>query len=263
MATVALVLTGCPSTDAEPDQAGITEAATPDGGFFAQPTPTEVPGTATSPPDTPPVPYIPAGRVGDQQAYDDLIARLSLELPDDLAASAPWPDLRHADPTVAQRQIFAFWIWVTENAPQSVLADAIVHPDGPARPYPVQVFAELQSNGHLERRPNGTYEVLDQTVATFESTDLPLWLARNVPEPAVVVWYNDRSGPVQTIDDQGRVVTESLPTPLRDWLAIMVQTDVGWLLWVDELIDISETELQRPDLPAPGSARPTPSARDV
>ena len=88
-------------------------------------------------------------------------------------------------------------------------------------------------------------------VVTFESAGLPLWLGRDVPDDAVVVYYSDNSGPTEVTDrDTGEVLAVLPGVQTRTWLSIMVPTDVGWQLWRDQLLDASNG-LEVPDVPPP------------
>lgn len=221
-------------------------------------------GSAAPQPDTPdpePVPYVPAGRPGSAEAYDELIARLDGEIPAELRNEVPWPDLRNPDPVVAQRQIFDMWIWMAANYPEPVLVEVLTAPASPSRLEVVSIFGELDRAGELEERLGQPYRAFDHLVVTFESAGLPLWLARDVPEDAVVVYYSDNSGPTAVTDrETGDFLYERPGVPTRAWLSIMVPTDVGWQLWRDQLIEPNDSELETPDLPPPGAdgERPQP-----
>lgn len=196
--------------------------------------------------------FVPAGRVGSADAYDELIDRLSEHVPVRLRAEVPWPDLRNADPTIAQRDIFRLWIWMLENHPDPRLIDAIAAPDSPDRVTVAGVFGELAVANQLNVRLAAPYRAYDQRAVTWESAGLPLWLTRDVPEPAVVLYYRDDSGPATRIDRDTGAVINSSPSPgARSWVSIMVETDVGWLLWRDTEIDRGDPELDFPEIEKP------------
>jgi hypothetical protein len=195
-----------------------------------------------------PVPFVPAGRVGDSQAYDDLITALEVDIPAELRSSVPWPDIRNADPAVAQLQIFDLWIWMNETHPDPRLVDLLAAPESPNRGDIVQGFADLLSSNQLAVRTGAPYRAFNQQAITFESAGLPLWLTRDVPDHAVVIYYSDESGPTEHRDRDTGAVLDTIPgIPTRNWVSIMVETDVGWLLWRDQVIDSSTTDLETPD----------------
>lgn len=241
-------------SEGEPAAATSTATSTPE----SLPEPTGpphagLPGTPEIPASEPePVPYVPAGRPGSDAAYDEMIARLEQLVPAELRGQVPWPDLRDPDPVVAQTQIFDLWIWMAANLTEPQLVEIMAAPGSPSRETVVSVFGRLERDRVFEERNGQPYRAFDHLVVTFESAGLPLWLARDVPEDAVVVYYSDSSGPVDVIDQEsGSVLAVEPGVPVRTWLAIMVPTDVGWQLWRDQLIDPSDTELQVPDVPPP------------
>lgn len=226
---------------------------------FSTPTSTaesapEAPAQADPPAavDPEPLPYVPAGRPGSAAAYDEMISRLEQLVPGDLRRQVPWPDLRNPDPVAAQTAIFDLWIWMAANLTEPQLVEVMTAPASPSRETVVSVFGRLQREGVFEERNAEPYRAFDHRVITFESAGLPLWLARDVPGDAVVVYYSDSSGPVEILDQDTRSVLDVEPgLPARTWLAIMVPTDVGWQMWRDQLIDPSDAELQVPDVPPP------------
>lgn len=247
-----LLLASC-SADTTLDQADSS----------AQDEPTVAPGPTQDEvtPDSPdldedaaesaPVPYIPAGRPGSAADYDELISRLEQEVPAELRNEVPWPDLRNPDPTRVQIEIFDLWIWMTANLPEPKLVEVMTVPGSPSREDVVAVFGRLDRNNQLEIRTAQPYQAFDHVVVTFESAGLPLWLGRDVPDDAVVVYYSDNSGPVDVIDrDTREFITRFPPTSTRSWLSIMVPTDVGWQIWRDQLLDASNG-LEVPDVPPP------------
>lgn len=245
---------------------GSSSADASDDAEAAAPTPANENAVGEDDPPEPtvdPEPFIPAGRVGDADSYAELTTALEALVPPELRAGVPWPDLRNPDPVVAQLDIFAMWIWMTENNPDPVLIDVIAHPDGPNREEVAAIFGELHVRDQVEVRTQAPYRAFDHRVVTFESAGLPLWLARDVPTPeqAVVVYYSDDSGPVERRDRiSGEVFETRAATSTRSWVSIMVPTDVGWLLWRDELIEPGDPELEIPDLelPAPDDGQPRP-----
>jgi len=207
-----------------------------------------------------PQPYIPAGQPGTAQAYDEMVERLSAELPAELHDEVPWPDLRNPDPSVAQIEIFEMWIWMAEHYPDPALVEALSAPASPSREQVTGIFGRQEASNVLNLRLGNGYQAFDHVVVTFDSAGLPLWLARDVPEDAVVVYYRDSSGPMEVVDrDTGAPLEMQPPVPTRSWLAIMVPTDVGWQLYRDELIDISRG-LVTPDVPPPPG--PSDDARE-
>lgn len=208
--------------------------------------------------------YVPAGQPGSAAAYADMISRLEQLVPAELRTQVPWPDLRNPNPIVAQIEIFDLWIWMTENLPEPQLVEIMAAPGSPSRSQITGVFGELEALGVLERRRGQPYRAFDHRVVTFETAGLPLWLTRDVPEDAVVVYYRDSSGPVEVIDrDTNAVVDGYEAVPVRAWLSIMVPTDVGWQLWRDQLIEPNDSELQVPDVPPPPGAESEPRPPDV
>jgi hypothetical protein len=223
------------------------------------------------PPDaaTPPVPspkpdpqrFVPSGRVGSEAAYNALIAELEPKIPAELRSSVPWPDLRNPDPAVAQLEIFAMWIWMQEHVPDPVLIDVLAARDGPTREEIASIFGELDRLNQIEVRPEAPYRAFDQRAVTHASAGLPLWLSRDVPDDAVVIYYSDNSGPVEVRDrDTGEVIERRAGIATRTWLSIMVPTEVGWLLWRDALIDPSNPDVEVPDfaVPDPDASKPKP-----
>lgn len=261
----ALVLTACAGTTATIDDAAEAEAGsapeapspTPDAAT-PEPRTSEpaVPDPSTpAAPETPevePVPFRPAGPIGTVEAYDALIAEIEAELPADIRAKVPWPDLRNPDPAQVQVEIFDLWIWVIENHPDSVFAQAIGAPGSPSREETAGVFGEIQFDNELHIREGAPYVAFDHRVVTFESAGLPLWLGRDVPADAVVVYYQDRSGTTTVRDrDTGEVLDLYGGAGARQWLSIMVPTEAGWMLFRDQLIERGDSELEVPPLPSP------------
>ena len=202
-----------------------------------------------------PVPYIPAGKPGSADDYIELITRLEQLVPAALRNEVPWPDLRNPNPIVAQIEIFNLWIWMGANLSEPQLVEVMAAPGSPSRELVVSVFGEIERAGIFEIRNGQQYEAFDHLVVTFESAGLPMWLARDVPADAVVIYYSDSSGPVDIVDQDTGAILEVQPGfPSRTWLSIMVPTDVGWLLWRDELIEPSDSELEVPDIPPPPGA---------
>lgn len=229
------------------DASPIAPAPTPD---------TSVDGEEPDPPaleaEPVPVPFVPGGRPGSAVDYDAMVGRLEQLVPANLRNDVPWPDLRDPDPVVAQTEIFDFWIWMAANLTEPQLVEVMSAPNSPSRDTVVGVFGRLQRENVFEERNSQPYRAFDHRVITFESADLPLWLARDVPADAVVVYYSDNSGPVDIIDQESGALLAMEPGfPTRTWLAIMVPTDVGWQLWRDQLIDPSDDELRVPDVPPP------------
>lgn len=229
----------------------------------AEATPTVDPGRSAEAPTLAPdpVPFIPSGQVGSAEAYTQMISRLEAEIPPALRAEVPWPDLRTPDPAAAQQQIFDMWIWMTENNPDPILIDVLAAPGSPTRERIAPIFWQLDLNDQIEVRTGAPYRAFDHVVVTMDSAGLPLWLIRDVPENAVVVYYSDNSGPIDVRDRETAAVFETMPgVETRSWVSLMVPTEVGWLLWRDELIDPSDSELEIPDLtvPGPASGQPKP-----
>ena len=237
------------------------EDPNPTPGFALAPTPTALPDTTAEAPNQEPVAYVPAGQPGTAQGYAELIKRLERVVPSNLRRQVPWPDLRTANPIVAQIEIFDLWIWMAENLTEPQLAEIMAAPGSPSRESIVSIFGNLKSQNIFESRPGQQYEAFGHQVVTFESAGLPLWLRRGVPADAVVVYYSDRSGPINIVDqDSEAIVSTQLEIPTRSWLSIMAPTDVGWQLWRDQLIEPNDAELQVPDIsPPPGAdADPRP-----
>ena len=205
------------------------------------------------PPEPPePVPYRPAGPIGSADAYNSLIAEIEAELPAAIRADVPWPDLRHPDPAQAQVEIFDLWIWVIEHHPDPAFANAMAAPDSPSRADTAVVFGEMKDADELHMREQAPYVAFDHRVVTFESAGLPLWLARDVPADAVVVYYQDQSGPTVVRDrDSGESRYVYGEHAARQWLSIMVPTEAGWMLFRDQLIERGDSELDVPALPDP------------
>lgn len=225
-----------PSEPAQPDQPDA-DAAEPDARTEAE---------------IEPQPFIPAGPVGGADAYNELVSRLEDDVPPELRGQVPWPDLRNPNPIITQIEIFELWIWMAENHPEPRLVEMMAAPDSPSRSTIVGIFGSIQADNAFEVRTGGGYQAFDHRVVTFESAGLPLWLGRDVPEDAVVVYYTDQSGPVQVFDqDSGELRLTQDPVSPRDWLSIMVPTDAGWQLWRDQLIEPGDPELQTPDVPPP------------
>lgn len=255
LVVAACLFAGCSS------QADVASAEPP----AATPRPTLAPAPSAPPDANPdqadpePVPYIPAGRPGDADAYAGLIAKLEQVVPDEFHNQVPWPDLRNPNPIVAQIEIFELWIWMAENLTETQLVEVMAAPGSPSRETVVSVFGNLQTQNIFEVRTGAPYEAFDHLVVTFESAGLPLWLGRDVPADAVVVYYRDNSGPVDIVDqDSGVTIMNQPAVPTRAWLSIMVPTDVGWQLWRDQIIEPNDAELQTPDVPPPPGADATP-----
>jgi len=235
----------------EPDaDTGAPDDRSPDG----QPHDTE-----PAVPDEPkpePQPYVPVGQPGTAQAYDELVDGLQPLIPAALQNQVPWPDLRNPNPIIAQQQIFEMWIWMAEFVPEPELVAVLAAPGSPSREEVAGLFAQIKEQGVLRERVGNGYRAYEHTVVTFESAGLPLWLAQDVPEDAVIVYYSDDSGPVDVTDrETGEPLYQESPTPTRRWLSIMVPTDVGWQLYRDQLID-SSRGLETPDVPPPPSTNP-------
>ena len=248
-AVVAVSCSGEATLEAADESAQEEPAAEPTPRSEQQPEPTAEPLPEADDPE--PVPYVPAGRPGSAEAYSEMIDRLAADIPADLRSDVPWPDLRNPDPVVAQIEIFELWIWMAANYPEPELVEVMAAPGSPSREEIVGVFGALDRRNELERRTGQGYQAFDHLVVTFESSGLPLWLGRDVPEDAVVVYYSDNSGPTEVTDrDTGEVLTILPGVATRTWLSIMVPTDVGWQLWRDQLLDASNG-LEVPDVPPP------------
>lgn len=216
------------------------------------PTPAPADDAQPDSPEAEPQPYIPAGSPGSASAYADLVVELEELVPQELHAHVPWPDLRNPNPIVAQTDIFDLWIWMAETLTEPQLVEIMAAPGSPSRETVVSVFGSLQSQNIFEVRPGQPYRAFDHRVVTFESAGLPLWLARDVPDGAVVVYYSDSSGVVDVLDqDSGEIMRQQSAIGTRVWLSIMVPTDVGWQLWRDQLIEANDPELEVPDVPPP------------
>lgn len=243
------VLVGCAGSDPIAD-AAAQAAASP------TPEPTSIAMPEASP-DVPPQPYLPAGPVGNADAYDALVSELAQEIPFALRSEVPWPDLRHPDPVQAQLAIFELWIWMAATNPEPALAPVMGAPGSPSRSEIAGIFGELDASNELHSREQQPYRAFDHRVVTFATAGLPLWLARDVPDDAVVIYYKDESGPT-TIRDRasGNVLDIDRSVATRQWLSIMVPTDVGWLLYRDQLIEPGNLELPLPDSADPDARTP-------
>ena len=252
----AALLAGCSGTTATiADETAASSEATvaPES---VSPDPTTTPDSSPDV-ETEPVPYRPTGRVGSAEAYNSLIAEIEAEIPDDLHRQIPWPDLRNPDPAQVQIEIFDLWIWVIENHPDPAFARAMSAPESPSREETTGVFGEIKADNELHVREGSPYVAFDHRVVTFESAGLPLWLGRDVPDDAVVVYYQDQSGPTTIRDrDTGEMIGAYGGPSARQWLSIMVPTEAGWLLFRDQLIEPGDTELDVPALPDPETVDP-------
>jgi len=265
LAVLALIASACngdqttigDDADASPTPESAVAPADPDQRAEADDT---TPGTTPSPE---PVPYIPAGSPGSAQSYAELIVDLESEVPAELRGQVPWPDLRNPNPIVAQQEIFELWIWMAATYPNPDLVAVMTAPGSPSREEVVSVFGKIDGSGNLETRTGAPYVAFDHVVVTFASAGLPLWLSRDVPEDAVVVYYSDQSGPTTiTNRETGEIIEVRPQVGTRAWLSIMVPTDVGWQLWRDQLIEPNDPELQTPDVPPPPAEtddRPSPA----
>lgn len=209
-----------------------------------------------SEPDVAPERFVPSGPVGDAEAYEQLIDQLAQELPAHLRDHVPWPDIGNPDPVVAQLAIFELWVWVTANHPAPDLARVMAVEASPSRDTVVEIFSRLRTENLLMVRPADPYRAFDHRAVTLESAGLPLWLTYDVPADAVVLYYQDQSGPAEFHDADTLEVLDRKPAiEARQWLSIMVPTEVGWQLYRDELIEPFDHELEVPDVgpPAPGT----------
>ena len=259
LAVAACLLASC---TASTESAGSgTLAATP-----APTTPASLdsPDSPVAPAYDEPQAYVPAGRPGDAASYAELVDTLTQIVPIELRGEVPWPDLRHPDPIVAQTEIFDLWIWMVESLTEPQLVEIMAAPGSPSRGTVVSVFGSLSAQNVFEVRPKQPYRAFDHLVVTFESAGLPLWLARDVPDDAVVIYYSDNSGPVDVIDQDTReIVRQQSGIDTRVWLSIMVPTDVGWRLWRDQLIEPSSPDLRVPEVPPLPSSDPVPRAPEL
>lgn len=209
------------------------------------------PDAAPAEPPVDPVPYLPASKPGQADSYQQLVEQLEAIVPSELRSQVPWPDIRDPNPINAQVQIFELWVWMAAELTEPELVQIMTAPGSPSREDVTGVFGRLESDQLFQHRLGSGYQAFDHRVVTFESAGLPLWLGRDVPEDAVVVYYTDRSGPVDVVDQNtGQVVERQPPVGERTWLSIMVPTDVGWQLWRDQLLDASNG-LEVPDVPPP------------
>ena len=213
------------------------------------------PDSADPPPafDGDPEAFVPFGPVGNAGDYNALIGELEGVLPAELRNEVPWPDTRNPDPVQAQLDIFDLWIWMAATLPEPLLAEIMAADASPSRQEIAGIFGSQRANGQLLEREEAPYRAFDHRVVTFETAGLPLWLARDVPEDAVVVYYQDCSGPSTIRDiESGERIGTSPGTATRQWLSIMVPTDVGWLLFRDQLIEPNDSELEVPEQVVPG-----------
>jgi len=198
-----------------------------------------------------PVPYVPAGQPGTSDDYAALVDKLEEWVPTRLQSQVPWPDLRNPNPINAQIEIFELWIWMAATLTEPILVEIMAAPDSPSRQEVTALFGRLQNSGRFQQRNAEPYQAFDHRVVTFQSAGLPLWLGRDVPDDAVVVYYRDRSGAVTVTDQEtGEILAIDPATEVRTWLSIMVPTDVGWQLWRDQILDQSNS-LEFPDVPPP------------
>lgn len=259
-----LAVTACSGSTATLDDAATSandEGQVETGPDADSPQPdSSEPDQADPPPslaDPEPVPYRPAGAIGSADAYNALIAEIEAELPADIRRAVPWPDLRNPDPGQVQVEIFDLWIWVIENHPDPAFARAMTAPGSPSREETTGVFGRIQADNELHLREGSPYVAFDHRVVTFESAGLPLWLGRDVPSDAVVVYYQDQSGPTTIRDrDSGEILGGYGGPGARQWLSIMVPTEAGWMLFRDQLIEPGDSELEVPALPSPDTVDP-------
>lgn len=258
--TMCLVTSCTTQAESETSDAATSDAAT------SAPTPAVEPAPVppAAPLDQEPQAYVPSTSPGDAVSYGEVVDKLNTIVPSELRDQVPWPDLRNPNPIVAQTEIFELWIWMVESLTEPQLVEIMAAPGSPSRETVVSVFGSLNTQNVFEVRPGQPYQAFDHRVVTFESAGLPLWLARGVPEDAVVVYYSDNSGPVDVIDQDTRaIVRQQAGVPTRVWLSIMVPTDVGWQLWRDQLIEPGDPDLQVPDVLPPPSANPVPRTPEL
>ena len=253
-----LLLASCGTAEEATEPAGSEPTSLPENerlsGDDNEPA-ERLPTIDPSAPKPDPVPFQPAGAVGSAEAYSELLSDLANDVPAELQDEIPWPDLRNPDPIVVQIEIFDLWIWMAEHHPEPALVEVMAAPGSPSREEIVSIFGSQQSAGTLRHREGAPYVAYDHQVITFASAGLPLWLARDVPEDAVVVYYSDKSGGVTVTDrETGEVLNVTPAVDERAWLSIMVPTDVGWQLWRDQLIEPNDAELQTPEVPPPGES---------
>jgi len=144
------------------------------------------------------------------------------------------------------------WIWMAANHPEPELVAALTAEGSPSRTSVAAIFGQLDDANQLQAREQQPYRAFDHRAMTFESAGLPLWLSRDVPADAVVLYYQDDAGPLTVRDrDTNEVIEVDSAIPTRQWLSIIVPTNVGWQLYRDILIDPSSTEFEVPEDFAP------------
>lgn len=200
-------------------------------------------------------PFVPGDAPGTAANYDALVSELTELVPQELQNQVPWPRLRDVDPTVAQRDIFALWTWMAEHLPEPAFVDLLAHPDGPGRAEVATLFGRLNQQRFRHVRQAPGYQVTDQRSVEFGTADLPIWFTRDVPEGAVLIWYTDQSTAMTVIDEDDNIVSEAGAVPPRDWVAILVPSDIGWLIWRDELIEPGESDFTYPAVELPPQTR--------
>ena len=142
---------------------------------------------------------------------------------------------------------------MAEHHPEPALAAIMAVEGSPGRQEIAGIFGEMKAADELHIREQAPYEAFDHRVVTLETAGLPLWLARGAPAGSVVVYYQDRSGPTTIRDRPSRELLGVIgEAPTRQWVAIIAPTDVGWLLYRDQLIDPGDPELE---VPAPTPPR--------
>ena len=219
------------------DEQGPDEPGGQEDGAGAGPGMEEDPGLRTGD-DLPP--YEPGGPVGTEMAYRDLIEEAEELLDPDQLADVPWPDLRNGDASEAYLSAGRFLDWAWQNNVDPGLVQVFAEPGGPTHRDFTDYFVSASERQVLYSAPVPPYSVDIRTVGVIGDWELPSWIDTEVlPAGSVAIGYFDSLGARDEIDQRsGDPVGRSEGWSQRGpWIAILVPTEVGWRIWIDEEID--------------------------
>jgi len=193
---------------------------------------------ADEPRQVPPL-QLPATAPGTAEAAQALIVDLERFITDEqLAEGVPWPDYRNPDPVAVYKSDADFQQWMSANNPTPSLVEGYTAPNSPERDFDLDLFG-FRHNFDLRSGPRPPpYSLRVEDLVHPAATGITDSLLAQVPEGSAAVVYWDSAGPGDLFTSDGQF-WDSSPgwTDVGPWVAIMAPTDVGWMVWWDELTD--------------------------
>jgi len=245
-ACLVLLATGCSSTTTDisaDDPGAVTPAPSPsasgpdgEGGFDD---PTAGPDREPDEPREVPPLNLPTTAPGTAAAADALVAELDRFITDEQrAAGVPWPDYRNPDPIAVYRSDARFQNWMSANNPTPSLVEGYTAPGSPERSFDLEMFDFRHRNDLRSGPGNPPYSMRVEDLVHPAATGITDALLAQVPEGSAAVVYWDSAGPSEIFTSDGQLWGRNDGwVDVGPWVAIMAPTDVGWMVWWDELTE--------------------------